>query len=148
MHPVADRLLRAAQWLEDHEWAQRVYGLRGNGSEYDPYSADLGAFLEEDEASPIVACCALGACALSGPSGPILAASREAATVAYVLARSLGMEPLFDLDVPFDHGEVWEESMNFVAQWNDDRSRTKEEVVAALRAAACELQDASACKER
>ena len=122
MTHVSVRLLEeAATWLEQHAWVQGVYG-RSDNKDWDP---DAGGTPES--------CCALGVLAYVGS---FRTGDEGWIWTALMLAQWLGLDLDEDPDYSFSNDEIWEPVLEYVANWNDAPERTREEVVAALRAAA------------
>jgi len=111
-------LLRAAEFLanEHRELAKGTFGYHADGTEFDPDEYDQFTSEITTDHGPIVSCCVVGA---------ICAANR-------LKLSDTRLDWILGTLVPTDA----EQALGALAIWNDQDERTKEEVVAELRAAA------------
>ncbi len=133
-----DRILnRAANWLEQHDLHKHALGrYEHDAIEYDP---------DRPRSERVVACCALGAIAVASDHLHTLSAAFLEAGLALAESLELGDGP----DGAFnDDGEIYDDATEdvydwlceAVGDWNDNAQRTKDDVVAALRRAAKDVQ--------
>lgn len=118
-HPAAGALLRAANWLEEHDWCQGDYG---------PNDWQPG-----DPRTP-TACCLLGAIAVANDF--------QLGDPGYVQTAQLFVETYDreaipdDAGVPYTLDEMWDIVCAYMSQFNDAPGMKKQLVIHVLRSVA------------